>query len=314
MTAKSNTQAANHLSAEAANALLKRVAALREPFETWATGQGYTLAFEDRGYMQTYRFTETEHAWRGYCHAALAAQPTPEPTFTGIAARKLDGLKGRGYVVDGYSIQHAETKQRGFITAGGFVGWWINMDHVQPTPEPVAQDDDDDACRAEPSEWVPPEGSNGDGSVAAMALQGRDELPQLPPRSLLSLWAFISDSELAHIGLKARQKIENRVFELMQIYARSALQAARASLPAGGVVEPWGWAIVDKHGTAQAIRPRIKEFFGSIQGQQAFTQEDVKKMDREWPGLVPHCLVTLYTTPQPSETQGRRQMTEGGDA
>lgn len=78
------------------------------------------------------------------CAEALAAQPTPEPSFAGIAARKLDDLKAQGYAVDGYSIQHAETKQRGFITTGGFVGWWINTDHVQPGTEPVAQADEMD--------------------------------------------------------------------------------------------------------------------------------------------------------------------------
>ena len=67
--------------------------------------------------------------------------------------------------------------------------------------------------------------------------------------------------------------------------------------------EPWGWAIEDKHGVAQAIRPARKEFFGCIQATEPFTVEDVEKMGREWPGLAPHRIVKLYTAPPASQEQ-----------
>lgn len=70
------------------------------------------------------------------------------------------------------------------------------------------------------------------------------------------------------------------------------------------VGEPWGWAIEDKHGVAQAIRPARKEFFGCVQSSEPFTAEDVSKMDREWAGLAPHRIVTLYTRPAPGVPEG----------
>lgn len=69
------------------------------------------------------------------------------------------------------------------------------------------------------------------------------------------------------------------------------------------VGEPWGWAIEDKHGVAQAVRPARKEFFGCVQSTDPFTAEDVSKMDREWAGLAPHRIVTLYTRPAPVENE-----------
>lgn len=77
-----------------------------------------------------------------------------------------------------------------------------------------------------------------------------------------------------------------------------------APVEAEPVGEPWGWAIVDKHGVAQAIRPARKEFFGCVQSSEPFTAEDVSKIDREWAGLVPHRIVTLYTRPAPGVPEG----------
>lgn len=70
------------------------------------------------------------------------------------------------------------------------------------------------------------------------------------------------------------------------------------------VGESWGWAIEDKHGVAQAIRPARKEFFRCVQSSEPFTAEDVSKMDREWAGLAPHRIVTLYTRPAPGVPDG----------
>jgi hypothetical protein len=50
-------------------------------------------------------------------------------------------------------------------------------------------------------------------------------------------------------------------------------------------------------GTKASVRPRIVDFFGGIQEKEPFTSEDAKRADREWVGLAPHTIVTLYTTP-----------------
>lgn len=175
---------------------------------------------------------------------------------------------------------------------------------AQPTPEPVAQArwcaavgellghlsdvlSDETFDLIDTAKWNAVSALVGTHEAARppVALQGRDELPQLPPRSLLSLWAFISDSELAHIGLKARQKIENRVFELMQIYARSALQAARASLPAGG-------------GTAPTTHISSESLLGMF---DEFQRSAPKKLHEP---LASKVRAALYQPPQPSETPG----------
>lgn len=83
--------------------------------------------------------------------------------------------------------------------------------------------------------------------------------------------------------------------------------------PAPGVPEgeTWGWAIEDKHGVAQAIRPARKEFFGCVQSSEPFTAEDVSKMDCEWAGLAPHRIVTLFTRPAPGVPEGWRNVIAG---
>lgn len=43
--------------------------------------------------------------------------------FDGLPKRKLDDLIARGWNVAGYAIQNGEMRY-GFITTGGFVGWW----------------------------------------------------------------------------------------------------------------------------------------------------------------------------------------------
>jgi hypothetical protein len=61
----------------------------------------------------------------------------------------------------------------------------------------------------------------------------------------------------------------------------------------------WGWAIMHSDGTYARIRPRIADFFGSIQERDPYTSDDAKHADREWAGLAPHTIVTLHTsTPQ----------------
>lgn len=65
----------------------------------------------------------------------------------------------------------------------------------------------------------------------------------------------------------------------------------------------WGWTIMHSDGTYAWIRPRIADFFGSIQERDPYTSEDAKHADREWAGLAPHTIVTLYTSPQPAQQE-----------
>ena len=58
----------------------------------------------------------------------------------------------------------------------------------------------------------------------------------------------------------------------------------------------WGWAIMHSDGTKASVRSRIVDFFGCIQEKEPFTSEDTNRADREWAGLAPHTIVTLYTT------------------
>ena len=63
----------------------------------------------------------------------LAAVPTVHrqltvPAFTASAQHKLMSLLSQGFSITGYSIERADpawAPQRGFITHGGMVGWWL---------------------------------------------------------------------------------------------------------------------------------------------------------------------------------------------
>lgn len=53
----------------------------------------------------------------------LFKHPAPGvPEFSRIAKRKLDEPQEQGFAITGYAIQRGT--ERGFITDGGFVGWW----------------------------------------------------------------------------------------------------------------------------------------------------------------------------------------------
>lgn len=86
--------------------------------------------------------------------------------------------------------------------------------------------------------------------------------------------------------------------------ARSALSEAKA----GGWVavqgEPWGWAIVSNDGTTQATRARIRDFLGSHMEMPPYMQAEIAQVDREWAGLAPHRVVTLYALPAPPAQRG----------
>lgn len=65
--------------------------------------------------------------------------------------------------------------------------------------------------------------------------------------------------------------------------------------------EPWGWAIVDKNGNEHETRPRKREFFGDVAHEQPSWEPSIlESCVKDWPGLAPFSLVTLYTSPQPA--------------
>ena len=58
--------------------------------------------------------------------AARQHLPAHAPAFSTVAAGKLAELQAKGFLITGYSIEKIEGGQvtRGFVTHGGFVGWW----------------------------------------------------------------------------------------------------------------------------------------------------------------------------------------------
>lgn len=91
----------NHTDARAAlpdEDILKRVTAINGLFEAWSssTNQGYNLDREDGALLATYKDLKTEHAWRGYCHAALAQQAPAQP----VAWRLRDDEASKHYGQD----------------------------------------------------------------------------------------------------------------------------------------------------------------------------------------------------------------------
>lgn len=62
---------------------------------------------------------------------------TSVPEFSRIAKRKMADLQEQGFTITGYAIQRGT--QRGFITNGGFVGWW-RSDETTSVPDDVVRD------------------------------------------------------------------------------------------------------------------------------------------------------------------------------
>ena len=82
-----------------------------------------------------------------------------------------------------------------------------------------------------------------------------------------------------------------------------AMDALRAAIEAQQ--EPaFGWAIVCNKGTTAQVCARVRDFFGAVMEVEPFGPEDLQRRDREWPGLAPHRLVTLYAAPQPAIPPG----------
>lgn len=90
-------------------------------FEAWSknTNQGYDLTRMNSGKLATYESDLTEHAWRGYCHAALASSPVaderalpPLPAAWGSAINDA----GDGHV-DLYSAEQMQEYTRAALAS-----------------------------------------------------------------------------------------------------------------------------------------------------------------------------------------------------
>lgn len=60
-------------------------------------------------------------------------------------------------------------------------------------------------------------------------------------------------------------------------------------------LEVFGWAILHSDRTPAYQRDKMKNFFGHITEREPFDASELASADREWPGLAPHTMVTLYT-------------------
>lgn len=103
---------------------------VRVPYMDEHTEAWQACADEIRAHLPDWREGVNGIEWAVSAIKHLAANQFTG-AFTGIAARKLADLADQGYRVNGYSLMHAETRARGFIDSGGFVGWWSNRDHEQ---------------------------------------------------------------------------------------------------------------------------------------------------------------------------------------
>lgn len=74
-----------------------------------------------------------------------------------------------------------------------------------------------------------------------------------------------------------------------------AAKAWNLRVPASGLVA--GWAILHKDGTVADFKALRADFFGAVVENEPFTSAEVAYMDREWPGLAPHHIVTLQAAP-----------------
>ncbi|MBO9589584.1 Lar family restriction alleviation protein [Devosia sp.] len=95
--------------------------------------------------------------------------PAQEPvSFEGLPKRKLDDLVGRGWEVVGYALQNGEQRY-GFITTGGFVGWWLPEDYPLHTsgepPQPKAVITEEMVERAMKAYWAG-DASDGTGKTS----------------------------------------------------------------------------------------------------------------------------------------------------
>lgn len=116
------------------------IAAMQAKFESAQPEAGQEpLGFMNAGYVHElqerrlpYGYVYPEAGTGAEVPVYLAPQPEAmRPAFTGVAKRKLDSLIAEGYRISGFAIECDDEKawKRGFITTGGFVGWWSQNMH-----------------------------------------------------------------------------------------------------------------------------------------------------------------------------------------
>ena len=100
--------------------------------ESHLSGHRLIVGFEKLGDAQD------AHEWVARQGRGDLTRPAPSaPEFSRIAKRKLADLQEQGFTITGYAIQRGT--QRGFITNGGFVGWW-RSDQAPCVPDDVVLD------------------------------------------------------------------------------------------------------------------------------------------------------------------------------
>lgn len=106
----------------------------------WVSKTGHGTYFRE---SITPELASLEHGgrkmWRPLTYADTHPAPGV-PEFSRIAKRKLDELQEQGFAITGYAIQRGT--ERGFITDGGFVGWWRSNEApgVQGVSDDVVRD------------------------------------------------------------------------------------------------------------------------------------------------------------------------------
>lgn len=101
--------------------------------------------------MRAAHMWDNNHLAASAWQAARRARAAQVPPFTHTAKLKLANLQERGFVINGYSIEHEWMKgrepTRGFITYGGFVGWWRPDCEEAPQPPEARKPLTDDEKR-----------------------------------------------------------------------------------------------------------------------------------------------------------------------
>ena len=114
----------------------------------------------------------------------------------------------------------------------------------------------------------------------------------------------LSDEQMTEIYRRSFGLIDSRPVGPQIDFIRnieSAVLTAQAQQ-----AKPFGWAIVDKNGHLCNMRARLDDFFGAEREQEPFDSDRVAYRDREFPGLAPHRIVTLYEAPAVASTQAKQ--------
>lgn len=214
--------------------------------------------------------------------AALAAQPTPEPVAqaepkrtlhyeTASALYKAARRGGARFLLHYHDREPAQIT--GISLGNGCV--WVEAGPMLPVhirPDGTSKDG--------PAIWLE-ECRTPDAAPSPVALQGRDE------RATFIRWLSSTYS---------KGYTEDDAAHWWDTDHASALAwKARASLPAGGVV-PAGWQLVPIEPTKEMLDAVVTTVDEAVHGKNAEVH-----YREDWAAM-------LYAAPQPSETQGRRQI------